>query len=154
MLERCCNYLKQCRDNVAKLCCAKNRRCESSCVTSPLVLLEQTGKDKGLPLFTCHTSIKTDCQRANGLDEWKHFHLSDNVFSTKVLIGDTIFTSPNGDGTAILSGHPSHAKVSPLAVQRKYLHFSVILRPWVMVRPSRNEPATLVIDLGHRAPKL
>ena len=57
------------------------------------------------------------------------FYLSVNVFSTKVLIGDTIFTSPNGDGTAILRGHPSHAKVSLLAVQRKYLHFSVILRP-------------------------
>ena len=27
-----------------------------------------------------------------------------NVFSTKVLIGDTIFTSPTGDGTAILRG--------------------------------------------------
>ena len=34
-----------------------------------------------------------------------------NVFSTKVLIGDTIFTSPTGDGTTILRGHPSHAKV-------------------------------------------
>ena len=31
--------------------------------------------------------------------------MSVNVFSTKVLIGDTIFTSPNGDGTAILLGH-------------------------------------------------
>ena len=31
--------------------------------------------------------------------------------SVNVLIGDTIFTSPNGDGTAILRGHPSHAKV-------------------------------------------
>ena len=29
------------------------------------------------------------------------FYLSVNVFSTKVLIGDTIFTSPNGDETAI-----------------------------------------------------
>ena len=29
-------------------------------------------------------------------------HLSVNVFSTKVLIGDTIFTSPTGDGTNIL----------------------------------------------------
>ena len=38
-------------------------------------------------------------------------YLSVSVFSTKVLIGDTIFTSPNGDGTAILRGHPSHAKV-------------------------------------------
>ena len=34
-----------------------------------------------------------------------------SVFSTKVLIGDTIFTSPTGDGTAILPVHPSHAKV-------------------------------------------
>ena len=39
------------------------------------------------------------------------FYLSVNVFTTKVLIGDTIFTSPNGDGTAIFRGHPSHAKV-------------------------------------------
>ena len=67
----------------------------------------------------------------------KALYLSVNVFSTKVLIGDTIFTSPNGDGTAILRGHPSHAKVSPLAEQRKYLHFSVILRPWVIVRPRK-----------------
>ena len=38
-------------------------------------------------------------------------YLSVNVFSTKALIGDTIFTSPPGDGTAILHAHPSHAKV-------------------------------------------
>ena len=37
-------------------------------------------------------------------------YLSVNVFSTKVQIGDTILTSPTGDGTAILRGHPSHAK--------------------------------------------
>ena len=35
MLEQCCNYSKQCRNTVATLCCAKNRRCESSRVTSP-----------------------------------------------------------------------------------------------------------------------
>ena len=38
MLEQCRNYSKQCRNNVATLCCAKNRRCESSRVTSPLAL--------------------------------------------------------------------------------------------------------------------
>ena len=38
--------------------------------------------------------------------------------STKVLIGDTILTTPTGDRTAILRGHPSHAKVSPFAGQR------------------------------------
>ena len=36
MLEQCCNHSKQCRDNIATLCCAKNRRCESSRVISPL----------------------------------------------------------------------------------------------------------------------
>ena len=34
-LKQCCNHSKQCRNNVATLCCAKNRRCESSLVTSP-----------------------------------------------------------------------------------------------------------------------
>ena len=41
-------------------------------------------------------------------------HLSVNVqsaFSTKVLNGDTIVTSPTGDGIVILHSHPSHAKV-------------------------------------------
>ena len=37
-------------------------------------------------------------------------YLSVNVFSTKVLNGDTILTSPTGDGTTILRGHPSQAK--------------------------------------------
>ena len=41
----------------------------------------------------------------------KALYLSVNVFSMKVLIGDTIFTSPTGDGTTILRGHLSHAKV-------------------------------------------
>ena len=30
------HYSKKCPNNVATLCCTKNRRCESSCVTSPL----------------------------------------------------------------------------------------------------------------------
>ena len=63
------------------------------------------------------------------LDEKQSTYLSVNVFSTKVLIRDTIFMSPNGEGTTILRGHPSHVKLSLLAVQREYLHFSVILRP-------------------------
>ena len=39
-------------------------------------------------------------------------YFSVKVFSTKVLIGDTIYRSPTGDRTAILRGHPSHAKAS------------------------------------------
>ena len=38
MLEQCCNPSKQCGNNVAMLCCAKNHRCESSRVKSPYVL--------------------------------------------------------------------------------------------------------------------
>ena len=36
MLEQSCNHSKQCRNNVATLCCAKSLHCESSRVTSPL----------------------------------------------------------------------------------------------------------------------
>ena len=44
----------------------------------------------------------------------KALNLSVNVFSTKVLIAywvHNLFTSPTGDGTPILHGHPSRAKV-------------------------------------------
>ena len=41
----------------------------------------------------------------------KALYLSVNVFSIKVRIGDTIFMSSTGDGTTILCGHLSHAKV-------------------------------------------
>ena len=59
--------------------------------------------DGNTPLHLC---------TANGHEKVKKaLYLSVNVFSTKVLIEDTIFTSPNGDGTAILRGHPSHVKV-------------------------------------------
>ena len=78
-------------------------------------------------------NVINDKRGCEGFSFWqmekKALYLSVNVLSTKVLIEDTIFTSPNGDGTAILRGHPSHAKVQPPAGQRKYLHFSVILRP-------------------------
>ena len=67
-------------------------------------------------------------------------YLSFNVFSMKVLIGDTIFMSPTRGGYAIFRGHPSYAKVQPPPVQREYLHFLVILRPWVMVRPQESNP--------------
>ena len=43
-------------------------------------------------------------------------------------------------GHYILRGHPSHVKVQPPAGQREYYHFSVILRPWVLVRPRESNP--------------
>ena len=69
------------------------------------------------------------------------FCLSFSVFRTLVLIEDTIFTSPTGDGTAILRGHPSYAKVFLFSELRLYLHFSVILRPCrVLVRSRKSNP--------------
>ena len=53
----------------------------------------------------------------------KPLYLSVNVFST-----------PSGDGTAILRGYPSNAKVYP------FTHFSVILRPWVLFRSRLSSP--------------
>ena len=67
-------------------------------------------------------------------------YLSVNVFRTRALMEDTIliFTSHSGDRAAILSGHPSHAKVYPFAGQREYLHFPVILRPGIEPMASRS----------------
>ena len=60
----------------------------------------------------------------------------------------TLFLSPAGVGTAILRGHQSHAKL--FAGQRQYFHFSVMLRPWVLVwsqesnlQPPALQPSTL-----------
>ena len=39
ILEQCYNHSKQCGNNDATLCCAKNRRFEWSRVTSPLMIL-------------------------------------------------------------------------------------------------------------------
>ena len=50
-------------------------------------------------------------RNGNYLFKKNALYLSVNVFSRKVLIGDTIFTSPTVDGTAILRGHPSHPRV-------------------------------------------
>ena len=91
--------------------------------------------------------------------------LNVNVFSREVLIRKTIFTSPTEDGTAILGGHLSHSKVKPFAGQRQYLHFSVILRTWVLVwsqesnpRPpalqSSTLPTELILPKGKRGMRL
>ena len=55
MLEQYCDYSKQCRNNVATLCCAKNRRCESSRVTSPLVVQQRQRNptEKRASSWTC-----------------------------------------------------------------------------------------------------
>ena len=62
---------------------------------------------------TCHRDMLRDSLLILPLTplskQKKAFYLSVNVFCTKVLIGDTIFKSPNGDETTILRGHPSHA---------------------------------------------
>ena len=55
----------------------------------------------------------------------KTLYMGVNVFSRKVLVGDTTFTSPTGDGITIFHGHLSLL----FATQRQYLHFSVMLRP-------------------------
>ena len=78
--------------------------------------------------------------RACKIWQKKALYLSLNVFRTKVLIRDTSFTFPTGDGTAILRGHLSHAKVSPFAGQKQYLYFLSYFKPWVLVRPRESNP--------------
>ena len=61
MLEQCCNHSKQCRNNVATLCCAKNRRCESSRVTSPLNLLRGDHRRKSQKAPGCEAGSPVGC---------------------------------------------------------------------------------------------
>ena len=61
---------------------------------------------------------------ATSREKQKALFLSVNVFSTKVLIGDTIFTSPTGDGTAISTWSSEPREGQPFAAQRLYLHSS------------------------------
>ena len=61
ILEQCCNHSKQCCNNVATLCCAKNRPCESSRLTSPLrrdqdARLRSGTIRKDLPIGRTHES--------------------------------------------------------------------------------------------------
>ena len=96
-------------------------------ISRPLLCLIAFSRSSANCCFLRHSSMI--CLKKQAL------FLSVNVFSTKVLIGGTFWTSPTGDGTAILRGHTSHAKVPPPAVQREYHHFSVILRLWLLFRP-------------------
>ena len=41
------------------------------------------------------------------------------------------------------AGHPSHTKAQPFVGQRQFLHFSVVLRPWVRFWVSTPRPFTL-----------
>ena len=95
-----------------------------------LITLDQ-GAHKSKYLLNSKTASNSCCINL-GLTgpEGVQLHFNANVFTTKVLIVDTIFTSPTGDGTAILRGHPSHAKVQPHEVQSD----------WVMVQPRESNP--------------
>ena len=75
----------------------------------------------------------------------KALYLSSKVFSTKVLIGETIFTFPTGDGMAFYVVVRAMRRSSCFSGQSPYLHFSVILRPRVLVRPleSNTRPTAL-----------
>ena len=73
--------------------------------------------------------------KGNNLKLW-----NSTTTTTRVLIDDTISTFPNGEGTVIFRGHGNHDKVYAIAGQRKYLHFLLILRPWVLVRLQESNP--------------
>ena len=63
-------------------------------------------------MSTCYVPIQISYRLlSDSSKKKKQLYFSVNVLSKKVLLEDTILTSPTGDGTAILRGHPSHAKV-------------------------------------------
>ena len=63
-------------------------------------------------MSTCYVLIQISYRLLSDSSKKKQqLYFSVNVLSKKVLLEDTILTSPTGDGTAILRGHLSHAKV-------------------------------------------
>ena len=86
----------------------------------------------------------------------KALYLCVNVFSTKVTSwGHYFYVSYLETGrTAILRGHPSHAKVFTFAGQRHYLLFSVIFilgDPGTVSRVGR-KGGTKVFKYGQKSP--
>ena len=61
-------------------------------------------KTKGVPFIKATLVQPTVVERSK-------VRMSMSGFSKRVLIGDIIFTSPTGEGTAILRVHPNHGKV-------------------------------------------
>ena len=79
-------------------------------------------------------------RNSNLWDEKKALYLSINVFSTKELIGDTIFYISywRRDRHFTWSSEPREGL--PVRRAKADLHFSVILRSWVSVRPRESNP--------------
>ena len=63
------------------------------------------------------------------------FYFNVNVFSTKELIWDTIFYVSYWRRDRHFTWSSKPRKGLSIAGQRKFLHFSVTLRPWVLVWP-------------------
>ena len=123
---------------------SKSKTTSNSCCIN-LGLTGPDGVQVTIISYNIYQTLKSLLTRAVNLGltgpDGVQLHLGVNVFTTKVLIVDTIFTSLTGDGTAILRGHRSQAKVQPLEVRRDYLHFSVIFkRPWVLVQLLETNP--------------
>ena len=82
------------------------------------------------------------------------------MFSRKVLIEDTIFAFPTGDGTAILRGHLSHAKVLPFNCSRakavpSFLSSLMGIGPWESnLRPAALQLSALPTELNRPAAML
>ena len=61
LLRHCFEWLQHC-SNIARLCCAKNRLCDSSCVTSPLKPLANGRNIVGQQLPTIRNNMQQDVQ--------------------------------------------------------------------------------------------
>ena len=99
---------------------------------------EMAGRETGNGL------AKTRKRSAENLKWLKNtlFFFSVNVFSTKVLIGDTIFTSPTGDGTAI-STWSSEPREGPAVCSAKTVSSFLSYFKTLSIGPAPGiEPAT------------
>ena len=83
----------------------------SVCFTLALRQFRRKSSPVHRPYIFSFENVERAYKNREAVTKKNTLYLSVNVFSTKVLTGGTIFTSPSGDRSAILRGHPSHAKV-------------------------------------------
>ena len=81
MLEQCCKHSKHCRNNVATLCCAKNRRCESFRVKSSLGTKLQIFHDSTVSQFQKRLEHKENQTKYRKTNRKHRTHISNVGYS-------------------------------------------------------------------------
>ena len=136
MLEQSWKCSKQCCNNAATLWCAKNRRYESSPVTSPLQMTTCLNTCAG-----AFKRIRNGKSRATGAD--LKFPLRDTSWSLAVAFSTKLETPRNEESDYIIMHY--WTSVSPRWLDRPRSFFAFLSTKWQPARSLKNAKGTRTI---------